>query len=750
MPLLPTLLYLAPMRVHRLPAPPVLACVLLLGAAQAHAQSTAILLDGRFEDWSSGLATFTDNNVPSTGIDLLSMQVTNDDAYLFIKLTVGSEVDLQDDLVPQTIRLYIDGDNNAATGTAVQTGYGAEVQVKFDTRTVTEYFGTSSNVSWNTLDLVPLPTTTSNTFEIAIARNAVPDGTNALFTSSTIRLLFRETDGGDAMPNTGSVFSYTFDGTPTLQSAPIPVGRADASQVRLTAWNVLGDGITNTSLQGPYQRILSALASDVIGFSECVSSTAAQVKTRLDAWLPLGGTGWYTVKDDYDLVIASRWPITQTWPTLTRQFAVLIDLPSTYATDLLFTAAHLNCCTADAARQNQADEYVRFVQDAKNAGGAFTLPGNTPMVYAGDLNSVGYAQQMTTLLTGDIVNNATYGADGPMDWDGSAATSTELEQTDARMAYTWRSNTSAYPSGRLDHVLYTDAAMGLAKSFTLRTEVMPTATLSALGLNATDASAASDHFPITADFIVPQVNVRVNVRCLLEGPCDANAGMMHDSLRVKALLPLSEPYTALGFTQVGGGGESVAPAVLSTSGSNAIVDWVLLELRDKNNAANVLSTRSALLQRDGDVVDVDGVSPVTFTRTSDQYFVAVRHRNHFVAMTANAIALSPAPVTIDFTAPTTSTYGTNATKAVNPVQVLWAGNTVRDGALKYTGSGNDRDAILVVVGGNTPNNTYIGYAVTDVNMDGTIKYTGAGNDRDPILVNVGSTTPNNTRTEQVP
>lgn len=69
-------------------------CALGFGSMQAKAQSTAILLDGRLDDWSPVLATFTDGDAPSTGIDLLSMQVTNDDAYLFIKLTVGSEVDL--------------------------------------------------------------------------------------------------------------------------------------------------------------------------------------------------------------------------------------------------------------------------------------------------------------------------------------------------------------------------------------------------------------------------------------------------------------------------------------------------------------------------------------------------------------------------------------------------------------------------------------------------------------------------------
>jgi hypothetical protein len=70
--------------------------------------------------------------------------------------------------------------------------------------------------------------------------------------------------------------------------------------------------------------------------------------------------------------------------------------------------------------------------------------------------------------------------------------------------------------------------------------------------------------------------------------------------------------------------------------------------------------------------------------------------------------------------------------------------------LKYTGSANDRDPILIAVGSTTPNNSVAGYSLNDVNMDAAVKYTGSGNDRDPILVNVGSTTPNNVRTQQLP
>jgi hypothetical protein len=84
------------------------------------------------------------------------------------------------------------------------------------------------------------------------------------------------------------------------------------------------------------------------------------------------------------------------------------------------------------------------------------------------------------------------------------------------------------------------------------------------------------------------------------------------------------------------------------------------------------------------------------------------------------------------------------------VQVLWAGDATRDNSVRYTGSGNDRDPILVKVGSTTPNNAVTGYYLEDVNLDGLVKYTGSSNDRDPILVNVGSTTPNNVRLQQLP
>lgn len=248
-------------------------------------------------------------------------------------------------------------------------------------------------------------------------------------------------------------------------------------------------------------------------------------------------------------------------------------------------------------------------------------------------------------------------------------------------------------------------------------------------------------------------DVKLNVRALLDGPYDSSTGLMNDGIRSLGLLQLIEPYTNMNYPHVNGGGESTTLPVVSVGGSNAIVDWVVLELRSATTPSLVMDTRSALLQRDGDIVDVDGSSPVNMRSAAGPYHVAVRHRNHLGVMTGTPVDLSPTSPLLDFTNAALGTYGTQARKTSGGTfsrQVLWSGDAGFNHAVTYTGAGNDRDPILVNVGGTTPNNTVTGYAPNDINLDGQVKYTGIGNDRDPILVTVGGTTPNNARMEQLP
>lgn len=246
--------------------------------------------------------------------------------------------------------------------------------------------------------------------------------------------------------------------------------------------------------------------------------------------------------------------------------------------------------------------------------------------------------------------------------------------------------------------------------------------------------------------------VAVRIKALLQGPFVQASGLMSTALNDAGLLPLSEPYGGLGYVHHGGGGgEATSSAVLAVTGPVRVVDWVVVELRYKNNPSTVVATRSCLLRRNGSIVDVDGVSDVTFMGfPADQYYVAVRHRNHLGIMTASARPLTAIGSMIDLTNGSVPTYGGGVAMAlVGTSRCLWAGDVNINGGLKYTGPMNDRDPMLVRVGGTVPTATFNGNALEDVNMDGVVKYTGAGNDRDLLLLNVGNT-PTGIRTAQLP
>lgn len=246
--------------------------------------------------------------------------------------------------------------------------------------------------------------------------------------------------------------------------------------------------------------------------------------------------------------------------------------------------------------------------------------------------------------------------------------------------------------------------------------------------------------------------VAVRPKVMLQGPYVQAAGLMTASLSSTGLLPLAEPYTGLGYAMAGnGGGETTDPDVLAVAGPRAIVDWLLVELRHKNDPALVLANRAALLRSDGQVVGVDGVGAVEFHgMPASNYYVAVRHRNHLGIITATPGSLTAIPTTMDFTDGSMPLQGgNNATVQVGNTRCLRAGDANGDGQVSYTGPANDRDAVLLRIGGGSTTTVVPGYAREDINLDGATKYTNAGNDRDRIISVLGGT-PTAVRTQVLP
>ncbi len=236
-------------------------------------------------------------------------------------------------------------------------------------------------------------------------------------------------------------------------------------------------------------------------------------------------------------------------------------------------------------------------------------------------------------------------------------------------------------------------------------------------------------------------HIKVKAKVFLQGAFDLNDKLMKDDLRKLKYIPSINPY---GIKDKSNAPEQVLnQSIFNTSGEDAIVDWVLLELRQKDNAKIVVATRSALLQRDGDIVDIDDAkSPVVFSVPQDAYFIVVKHRNHLGAMTDAAIDLKDQLIEVDFTHPETPVFGEFARKINENIAMLWGGDADGNNYLIFQGGGvglPDNDKVFFDVFSDSRNhqNRYNfiseGYKDSDLNMDGQIKYQGGDNDIDNLI-----------------
>ncbi|WP_299886422.1 hypothetical protein [uncultured Lacinutrix sp.] len=231
--------------------------------------------------------------------------------------------------------------------------------------------------------------------------------------------------------------------------------------------------------------------------------------------------------------------------------------------------------------------------------------------------------------------------------------------------------------------------------------------------------------------------LRVSPKVYLQGAAlnstIATDGLMRDDLRASGDIPTTSPYIDM---------LTINASVLNTTGVDAIVDWVWVELRDANSNTTVVDSKSALLQRDGNIVEIDGTSPLVFNQAQGSYYIVIKHRNHLGIMTDTSVALSGAISTIDFTdANNQITFGTDAETTFgmpSGVVAMWSGDANGDGQLNYSGALSDIPGIRSQVF-NDPNNSVFGgppvasyqssgYNTTDIDMDGLTVYSGGASD----------------------
>lgn len=257
---------------------------------------------------------------------------------------------------------------------------------------------------------------------------------------------------------------------------------------------------------------------------------------------------------------------------------------------------------------------------------------------------------------------------------------------------------------------------------------------------ASSAKITFDEFPGIND-------KSFHLKVFLEGPYNSSTGEMNTDLNTLGLIPLSQPYNVAPWNYAG---TETVTAIPKTD----VVDWVLIEIREASNAnaANpntVIGTRAGFLLKNGDVADLDGMTPLTYEDleldNAKEQFVVVYHRNHLAIMSADPLTLIGGELHYDFSIGTIfargNTLGYKCLDKNTTICGMIAGDILHDYSIKYTGSNNDRASIFTTIGASTNiTNTVNGYYTEDLNLDGVVKYTGSNNDRALIFLAIDAAT----------
>lgn len=476
-------------------------------------QAARIFVDGRYDDWQNLNPLHIDpyGDQQSGNLDFGKLWVSNDEQFLFLRLEIGEELSLQS---ANDITLFLDTDNNSSTGNQIH-GIGAELKWIFGQRNGIFYIGTNQvTIYQNDIGVVTSPTVTSDEFEIALERNARPDGQNLLFTSDSIQIVFNDNGtGDDRLPDASGGVQYIFDDTTSLPLLNhISIGNQGFGDIRILTYNVYTDNLFEPSLIPSYTRIFQAVQPQIIGFQEIYHHDAQQTQNQVESMLPSGeGQQWYSSKVDPDIVALSRYPILNSYPiegesASSFNGAFLIDLHPDFDSHLLFIVAHLPAGSNNWDRQYEIDAIMAFIRNAKAPDGVLTLQPDTPIIIVGDMNLVRDAQHLTTFLTGQIINTGQFGSSFKPDWDSSDFTDLFPRHVSLPMFYTWYKETNSYSPGRLDFMIYSDSVIDSVHSFVLFTPAMSTDSLTAYNLQIQDAILASDHLPVVADFVLANPN----------------------------------------------------------------------------------------------------------------------------------------------------------------------------------------------------------------------------------------------------
>ena len=425
---------------------------------------SAIAIDGLFEDWAGIPPRRLDPVGDALGpFDLAQVYAVSRGTTVYLRFSHGA---------PKNLGSGPAGESSLAITLALKGG--ASLSIDLRTRTIKKDGANPQALSWSAVSYRAMPTVAAGETELAVDLAAI-----GATLGSEVAISFTGSDQLAAP----IALRLTH---PPQQVEAISTTRSPSSTFRLLSLNTLGNGLGDSTRIPAFSRLFAALAPDIVCLQEERFTTTAQITASLP---PLPDSApWHVQRSSVaDVAIASRWPMSPL-PQGTRFVAAGIDLPS--GKTLVVYSFHTSCCgyigsPEDGQRIAQAQEIADSIAQLRRArlGPALERFAAAPIIVAGDWNLVGSDAPLALLEA----------AEGP------ALPHWLLRHLTTNDVYTWRADSSRFPPGLLDLVLYDDSRLAADKGFIFDSHALSEASLRQLGLLATD-SEATDHLALVCEF----------------------------------------------------------------------------------------------------------------------------------------------------------------------------------------------------------------------------------------------------------
>ncbi len=323
-----------------------------------------IIIDENYGDWENVEDYYTDSaNDGKNGFDFGEMNVYNDSKYIYINFTTGQEINLQQD---NDVKLMIDIDDDPDTGFK-KRGLGVDIVYNFGSR-YGRYYRNSNKYDFyhQDIELISLPTVTSNKFELAFLRK-FEIGDYLISLNNKIKILLtQDFYDGDVMPDETGGYSYEMKDD-EYKVPEYSLEKEDEKDLRIMSFNVEKDNYFEN--EPPYKRMIKAIEPDILCFQEIYKNSSTKVKDKIKSYF---GGDWYHSKKGTDLIVVSKYPIKNAF-RIGENSGFLINKDGK---EILIVNCHLYCCDKDAKRQKEVDRIMKYIREAKNGESTYNLKKN--------------------------------------------------------------------------------------------------------------------------------------------------------------------------------------------------------------------------------------------------------------------------------------------------------------------------------------------------------------------------------------